>query len=221
MDAGARALLSWQPTARDVAIGAQDSLGCGFQLQLLESRNAAVFEPEPNAWLLHFGGSGNGGLGLEVCKGFLWSHVENIGASMIFCQLPHLFSSVQLCMSFAPVEDSDMTKEIFTLDTLGARVRWLREKKKMKQNQLAKAAKISQPSMWAIEHDVTKPEKMRGSTLLRLAAVLDSTPEFIRDGKGDPHTATPGDTKELVDIYVSLPDNIKAALIATARALKG
>ena len=99
-----------------------------------------------------------------------------------------------------------MAKDIFTGTTMGGRVKWLREKKNMKPADLARAAKIKQPSLWAIENDITKPEKIRASTLMRLADVLDSTVEFIRDGRGDPHTATPGDAKELLDIYTHLED---------------
>lgn len=112
-----------------------------------------------------------------------------------------------------------MTKDIFTGFTMGGRVKWLREKKNMKPADLARAATIRQPSLWAIENDVTKPEKIRASTLMRLADVLDSTVEFIRDGRGDPHSATPGDAKELLDLYASMESWQRAALMAAARAL--
>lgn len=114
-----------------------------------------------------------------------------------------------------------MPKDIFTLDSMAARVVWLREQKKMRPADLSRAAKISQPTLWAIENGVTTPDKVRASTLMRLADVLDSTPEWIRDGKGDPHNSTPGDSKELLAIYSGLDDTLKAALIAAARALKG
>lgn len=89
----------------------------------------------------------------------------------------------------------------------------------MTQTQLAKAAKISQPSMWAIENGVTKPDKIRASTLLRLAAVLDSSPEYIRDGKGDPHGHQPAKAAELLAIFEASPEHVRNAILAAARAL--
>lgn len=121
---------------------------------------------------------------------------------------------------FPDPERAIMAKVIFTPATMGGRVKALREKKNMKPADLARAAKISQPSLWAIENDVTKPDKIRASTLLRLAAVLDSTPEYIRDGRGDPHSATPGDAKELLAIFSDLEDWQRIALLSAARALK-
>ena len=117
-------------------------------------------------------------------------------------------------------ERAVMSKDIFTPPSMGSRVMALRKAKNMKPADLSRAAKITQPSLWAIENDVTKPDKIRASTLLRLAAVLDSTPEYIRDGAGDPHTATPGDARELLEIYNAAPEHIRDVILAAARALR-
>jgi transcriptional regulator with XRE-family HTH domain len=113
-----------------------------------------------------------------------------------------------------------MPKDIFTKNTMADRVIFLRESKKMKPVDLARATGLSQPTIWALENGVTKPDKVRAETLLKLAAALDSTPDYIREGRGDPHKPAPGDVKELLEIYNSIPDHLRQALIAAARALK-
>lgn len=114
----------------------------------------------------------------------------------------------------------DTTNGLYDLTVMGGRVAYLREKKKMSQTTLARVSGLTQPAVSMIEKGTTTSQKVRASTLLRLAAALDSTVEYIREGKGDPHHAMPGDAAELLSIYEDAPPHVRAALIAAARALK-
>jgi len=105
--------------------------------------------------------------------------------------------------------------------SMASRVIYLREEKNMKPADLARASGLSQPSVWAIESGQTQPEKIRASTLLRLAAALDSTPDYIRDGIGNPHPGKePADARELMNIFASMSEPERAAILAAAKALK-
>lgn len=64
---------------------------------------------------------------------------------------------------------------------IGARVKHLRLAKQLSQPELAKAAKISQPSLSLIERGHTK--RLKGDTLMQLAAALGEDAEYIRTGR--------------------------------------
>ena len=75
--------------------------------------------------------------------------------------------------------------------TLGGRVKLVRVEKHLTQQQLAKACKIAQPSLSAIEaNEVTF---IKDSTLLALAAALGVSSSWLHTGKGSRDRVGDGD----------------------------
>jgi len=101
--------------------------------------------------------------------------------------------------------------------TLGLRIKTLRNNKKMTQVQLARLAGVSQATVSDYERDqVPNP---RSNELMRIAAVLETTPEFLVSGEGPEHISNQAsDHQALVDAFNKLPD-ASAALIAAAQAM--
>ena len=114
-----------------------------------------------------------------------------------------------------------MTKDIFSLLTVGDRIRWLRKKRELSQVDLATSIGIKGPSVSNLE--TGKSKNPAASTLLKLAAVLEANPDWIVSGRGDPFegpTFTEGDEAELISIFKSLPNEQKAMVMAVAKTLK-
>jgi len=88
----------------------------------------------------------------------------------------------------------------------------LREQKGLNMSELAKRAKISAPSMWAIEHGVT--EMPRASTLLDIAKALGVTLSEIMSHQ--PVDDVIGKIQAAVAI---LPPDRQAAILAAALSL--
>ena len=108
------------------------------------------------------------------------------------------------------------------MPTLANRIIQLRNEAGMSASDLAKSIGIKPSSLWAIENGKTK--SLKSATLMRIAAVLDANPEFIRTGKGDRHKLQAANTvgaSEIQEIFKTLTPQKRAALLATARALKG
>ena len=109
------------------------------------------------------------------------------------------------------------------LITIGQRIRWLREKKKMNQTTLARAVGITPPSMSEIELGKTKAPA--AATLFKIAAILEANPEWLLHGRGDyalkrsPPTDA-GTIEEMSSIMAELTPEQQATLLAVARALK-
>jgi transcriptional regulator with XRE-family HTH domain len=101
---------------------------------------------------------------------------------------------------------------------MGQRIRELREQKGLNQPELARRIKIAQPSLSAIESGKTKT--LRDSTLLRLAAALDTDPEYIRTGR---HAVRQSDlTPEegrAVDLLRQMDDSVRDTWIATGEVM--
>ena len=106
---------------------------------------------------------------------------------------------------------------IFDATTLGARVRMLREYRKMTQTELGKKVGVSQSALAQVESGMT--QTIKGNTLLRLAAALEANPRWIMSGKGEPlQMDAPGDAVEMLELYELLDDDHKSAIMAAARA---
>ena len=100
------------------------------------------------------------------------------------------------------------------MDYDGAKIVTLRGKKEWSQAELARRAGIKQPSLWALEHQMTK--KPKADTLMRIAAALGvPLREIMRPSK----KATADLMDDLAVVFDRLDPNNKQALIAAARAL--
>ena len=98
----------------------------------------------------------------------------------------------------------------------GKKIEALREAKRWKQSELAKRAGLSQPSVWALEHEVTKMPKFE--TLQRVADALGVPVKAILRTK-----VTGKEVAQLHEnmqaTFESLTDANKVALLAAAQAL--
>jgi transcriptional regulator with XRE-family HTH domain len=98
----------------------------------------------------------------------------------------------------------------------GGKIALLRKAKGLSMAELARRSSIKQPSLWALEHQVTK--KPKADTLMRVAAALGvPMRELLRPGKKSNATDLHDDLHELFD---QLDGRNQQALIAAARALK-
>jgi transcriptional regulator with XRE-family HTH domain len=103
--------------------------------------------------------------------------------------------------------------------TIGDRIIALRTALGLKQSQLARLIKISQPSMSLIESGTTKA--LKGPTLERACKVLRTNPDWLNHGIGAPgpiQVATE-EYLEIVDLWRLLNDDSRNFLLTTARAL--
>lgn len=114
-----------------------------------------------------------------------------------------------------------MAKNLITHPiTVGDRVRWLREQKKMSQGTLCKLIGIRQPSLSALESG--RSHRPNAANLMRIAAALDANPDWIVTGNGDPwKVSTPpaSGAGDLLEIYNRLDARSQAMLLAAARAI--
>jgi transcriptional regulator with XRE-family HTH domain len=102
--------------------------------------------------------------------------------------------------------------------TLGYRLRKLRKEMKLSQQKLAEMAGVVQPTISDYERDVT--QKHRADELMRIAAVLGTTPEWLKTGKGPEKLADATSDKDvLIEAFDKMDTNSRAALIAAAKAM--
>ncbi|WP_080206509.1 helix-turn-helix domain-containing protein [Salmonella enterica] len=107
--------------------------------------------------------------------------------------------------------------------TLGQRVRQRRKQLRLNQNQLSKAAGVSESSISLWESDNTAP---RGANLHKLASALQCSPTWILFGDADQtpeeprpiESALKEDERELLRLYRALPESEQTAQIAGMRA---
>lgn len=99
----------------------------------------------------------------------------------------------------------------------GDKIRLLRERKGWSMAELARRVSIKQPSLWALEHQVTKEPK--AGTMIRIAAALGVPLRDLlkpakkgKEGKEDA-------LDDLTGVFDQLDARNKQALIAAARAL--
>ena len=103
--------------------------------------------------------------------------------------------------------------------TLGTRIKTLRKAQGLTQVALAKRAGIVQSSLSEIERGETK--KGFGETIVRLARALNTSPEWLTTGVGSPAPSIHGtiEQSECIAIFNALPPALRAAWIASGRAL--
>ena len=84
--------------------------------------------------------------------------------------------------------------------------------------QLAKKAGISQAVISEYENDIVTEH--RAHILMKLASALETTPEYLITGKGDPDIFKISQTdKELIQLIDTLSPEAKVALLLAARAM--
>jgi transcriptional regulator with XRE-family HTH domain len=96
----------------------------------------------------------------------------------------------------------------------GLKIALLREAKEWGQADLARATKLSQPTVWALEHQVTK--KPKAETLMKVAAALGvPLSKIMRGGNNTKVTSV----DQLAAIHDGLTPENRQALLAAAEAL--
>lgn len=102
--------------------------------------------------------------------------------------------------------------------SLGLRIRTLRKEKGMTQVQLAAKAGVSQPTVSSYELD--QVTEWRAEILFRLAAALETTPEYLAKGIGPTHIAdAPVDRSELEATIQLLGEDQQAILLSVAKSM--
>ena len=109
---------------------------------------------------------------------------------------------------------------------LGDRLRWLMERRQIKQVDLAHRAGVTQAAISNLVTDQRTPSgasrKPRGETLVGLARELGTTPTWILDGVGDPFrgvTTISSPVEEIGAIFAGLSPEKQRAILATVRAM--
>lgn len=104
------------------------------------------------------------------------------------------------------------------MKTIGQRVVALREALGLGPSEAARLIGITQPSMWNIEHDVTK--SLQGATLAKMCEVFRSTAEHIMFGAGHPSDeALPMIEAELLRILRLAEPALRLSILKSARGL--
>jgi transcriptional regulator with XRE-family HTH domain len=104
------------------------------------------------------------------------------------------------------------------MDTIGARVKALRESKRLNQSELARRVGIKQPSLYNIESNNTK--SIKGYVLDALARELNTTTGYILTGaeNSQDHEASMM-LAEIQAIFRALSSEDKEKLLRDARGL--
>lgn len=106
-----------------------------------------------------------------------------------------------------------------TAGSIGARIRGLREGMGINQSELARKAKVNQTTLSRYELDIVP--NPRAPILLKLAAALETTPEYILNGHGPRSLGDlPNSIKDLISAARDLPPDAIAALVGMANILK-
>ena len=104
------------------------------------------------------------------------------------------------------------------MGTIGARVRLLRKKRGLSQVELAARVGITQGSLSLIE--TNKTEVPAGETLAALCRVLQTTPDFIVAGAGDPDSIESAmQEHELVHLWRDMPHDARMLVLENAKAV--
>lgn len=105
--------------------------------------------------------------------------------------------------------------KLLTMYQLGNNITRLREERGLNQTELARLAKISQPTLWAIESG--KSKKPRWETIVSISEALGVSPVYLSTGTGAEMLLT-DDLKELLTIFAKLPPEQRQALIALIKS---
>ena len=101
---------------------------------------------------------------------------------------------------------------------IGGRIKHMREQRGMTQPELAEAIGIKQPSMSDIESGKSKSPS--AINLLKIAHALDANPWWLATGEGEPTALASAQQREWAELFASLPEGKRRALMAAARVLK-
>lgn len=104
--------------------------------------------------------------------------------------------------------------------SIGDRLRWLLEYREMKQTELAEKIGVTQAAVSNIV--TTSTRKPSAPTLLRMAAALQASAEWIITGNGDPFEISiigAESEKELIEAFRNMNVQAQSALIAAAKAM--
>ena len=89
--------------------------------------------------------------------------------------------------------------------SISSRIRGLREEMGINQSELARKAKVNQTTLSRYELDIVP--NPRAPILLKLAAALETTPEYILNGRGQRSlNDLPSSIKDLINAARELPD---------------
>lgn len=100
----------------------------------------------------------------------------------------------------------------------GKRIVAMRKAKKLTQVELARRSGLSQPTISDLE--TGKTQEVGASTLLRIAAVLETNPAYLMSGKGNPNDKTPaGSEAEVIALYAKLNESNQSAAMAVLISL--
>ena len=105
--------------------------------------------------------------------------------------------------------------------SIGERLRWLLEYKKMKQTELAEKIGRTQSSISNVVTDSSR--RPNAETLLRLAAALECSAEWLIRGEGHPFEVSVVGReveKDLLAAFRELDPQAQSALLAAAHAMK-
>ena len=103
--------------------------------------------------------------------------------------------------------------------SIGSRIRGLREEMGINQSELARKAKVNQTTLSRYELDIVP--NPRAPILFKLAAALETTPEYILNGRGPRSLSDlPSSIKDLIVAARDLPPDAIAALVGMANILK-
>ena len=104
------------------------------------------------------------------------------------------------------------------LSSIGQRIRWLREDKKMLQNALAARLGVSGNAVSKLESGKSKSPS--SATLLKIAAIFEANPDWIMHGVGHPYELQAEASKnEMMEVFDGLSPEKQAAILAAAKAI--
>lgn len=104
--------------------------------------------------------------------------------------------------------------------TIGARLRWLLEYRKMKQTELAANTGITQAAVSNIV--TTASRKPSAPTLLKMAAALQASADWIITGEGHPfeiNVVGERAERELLEAFRKMDAQAQEALLAAAKVM--
>jgi len=102
--------------------------------------------------------------------------------------------------------------------SVGKRIKELRRGKLMTQQELSKSSGVAQATISEYENDVTTEH--RAIVLMKIAAALETTPDYLLTGKGEKDLNNVRFLKsELINIIDQLTPEAQAAILVAAKAM--